>query len=76
MERAKAQAEVLISQQEVLRLAQERAAAMVEQARNDSINMRTATINYVDNALTESARSLQASMVALEQAKQSLTYNE
>ena len=76
MERAKAQVEILVSQQEVLRVAQERADAILEQARNDAIKMRTVTINYVDSALAESARSLQASMNALEQAKQSLTHND
>ncbi len=76
MERAKAQVEILVSQQEVLRVAQERAEAILEQARNDSIKMRTVTINYVESALEESARSLQASMSALEQAKQSLTHND
>lgn len=76
MERAKAQAEILISQQEVLRQAQERADAILEQARNDAIKMRTVTVNYVDGALGESARSLQAAMNALEQAKQSLTHND
>ena len=76
MERAKAQVEILVSQQEVLRVAQERADAILEQARNDAIKMRTVTVNYVDNALEESARSLQASMNALEQAKQSLTHND
>ena len=76
MERAKAQVEILVSQQEVLRVAQERANAIMEQARNDAIKMRTVTINYVEGALEESARSLQASMNAVEQAKQSLTHND
>lgn len=76
MERAKAQVEILVSQQEILRIAQERADAILDQARNDAIKMRTVTINYVDSALEESARSLQASMTALEQAKQSLTHND
>ena len=76
MERAKAQAEILVSQQEILRMAQERAEAILEQARNDAIKMRTVTINYVDGALEESARSLQVAMNALEQAKQSLNHND
>ena len=76
LERAKAQAEVLVSQQEVLRLAQERADAILEQARNDAIKMRTVTVNYVDGALEESARSVQAAMNAIAQAKQSLGHND
>ena len=76
LERAKAQVEIMVSQQEVLRIAQERADAILEQSRNDAIKMRTVTINYVDSALAESARSLQASMNALEQAKQSLNHND
>ncbi|MBP3300857.1 MAG: hypothetical protein J6M34_05075 [Clostridia bacterium] len=75
LERAKAQAEEMVNQQEILRVANERANAILEQARNDAINMRTATINYVENAMTESARSLQVSMNALEQARGSLHNN-
>ncbi len=76
MERAKAQVEFLVSQQEILRIAQERAEAITEQARADAIKMRTVTINYVDGALEESARSLAAAMNAVEQAKQSLNHND
>ena len=76
LERAKAQVEILVSQQEILRIAQERADAILEQARNDAIKMRKVTLDYVEAALTESARSLQASNNALEQARQSLTHNE
>lgn len=72
MERAKAQVEILVSQQEILRIAQERADAILDQSRNDAIKMRTVTISYVENAFEESARSLQASVSALEQARTSL----
>ncbi len=76
MERAKERAEIMISQEEVLRQAEERARAILEQAREDAIKVRNVTINYVDGALEESARSLAASMNAIEQAKQSLKNND
>jgi cell division septum initiation protein DivIVA len=76
LERAKAQAEVLVSQEEVLRVAQERAEGLLVQAKNDAIKLRAVTVNYVENALEESARSLKISMNALEQAKQSLSHND
>ncbi len=76
LERAKARAEIMISQEEVLRQAEERAQAILEQARNDAIKMRTVTVNYVEGALEESARSLSISMNAIEQAKQSLKNND
>lgn len=72
MERAKAQVEIMINQQEILRLAQERANALMEQARNDALKMRSVTISYVENALNETSRSLDNSRNALNQAIQSL----
>lgn len=70
IERAKAQAETMVNEQEVLIVAKERAAEIIEKAKNDSMKMKNMTISYIDDVVTNSERSLQAALTAVQKAKQ------
>lgn len=69
VERARAQADTILNEQEIMVVARERASEIVERAKNDAMKMRTVTINYLDGVLNESRHNLENALTAVDRAK-------
>ena len=68
---ARAEAEELINEQEITALANDRAAKIIEQAKQDALKMRNVALTYIDGVLNESERSLSNALATINQVKQS-----
>ena len=71
VERAKGQAEELVNEQQIMMIAKERAAEILERAKAESAKMRESAMNYVNETLTDAARGLSGALSAVEKAKNS-----
>lgn len=70
---AQEEAERLVSEQEITQIANQRAADVVEKARQDAIKMKDVTFSYIDKVISESENSLEGAMNALCRVKQSFS---
>jgi len=75
IENARIRAEEMIDEQQITEAANERARQTVEQAKQDAIKMREVTINYLDKIISQSEKSLEASLNTVVQLKKSYTPN-
>ena len=61
----------ILNEQEIRVVARERAAEIVDKAKNDALRMKSVTVNYLDQAINEAQRSLEQALKYVKQAKDS-----
>ncbi|MBR5783531.1 MAG: ATPase [Clostridia bacterium] len=69
---ANAQAQKMVSSQEVYRLAQQKANEIVTAAQNSAKEMRTSAIRYCDGLLEQSEETVRSSLAALQETRKNL----
>ncbi len=67
--RAKEQAAHMTDEQKIMVVAKERAAEIIERAKNDAMRMRNVTISYVDDVIASSEKALGAALNNIQSVK-------
>lgn len=73
VQKAQAEAEILVDETEIMAIANEKAQSIVDNAKQDAIKMRNVAIQYVEGILSDTEKSLNTAVSAIQQVKQSVS---